>query len=250
MTTRSSRSKDGPRRVVVVTGASRGLGRAIAGHLAIPGTVLMVTARHRAGLAAAAHQFENLGAEVVPIVGDLREAPHRNRIAAAVAKWGRLDLLVNNASELGPSPLPALAQLPLPAFRDILEVNLVAPLALLQATRPWLAKARGLVVNITSDAAVSAYPGWGGYGASKAALELVSTTLAKELRAEGIAVLSVDPGDLRTKMHQAAFPGEDISDRPLPEVTVPFWAWLFSQKPVRVSGGRFRAQAEEWELVA
>ncbi|MCI4363454.1 MAG: SDR family oxidoreductase [Thermoplasmata archaeon] len=249
MKARRPAGKASAARVALVTGASRGLGRTIAAHLAVPGTELVVTARHRGELEVVAKELRKLGAEVLPLAGDLRSAAHRARLVSEIARRGRLDLLVNNASELGPSPLLRLADLPLPRLRDILEVNLLAPLGLLQAARPWLANARGLVVNISSDAALGAYPGWGGYGASKAALDLLSRTLAKELGSDGIAVVSVDPGDLRTQMHQAAFPGEDISDRPLPEVTLPFWAWLFAQEPPRISGGRFRAQSEEWELV-
>jgi NAD(P)-dependent dehydrogenase (short-subunit alcohol dehydrogenase family) len=164
-----------------------------------------------------------------------------------VAARGRLDLLVNNASALGPLPMPALSDYPLDALREVLEVNTIAPLALAQALRPWLVKAGGLIVNVTSDAAVGGYEGWGGYGASKAALELLSLTLANELRDAGVYAVVVDPGDMRTQMHQDAFPGEDISDRPLPEVTLPFWAWLLGQAPGAISGRRFQAQAERWE---
>jgi NAD(P)-dependent dehydrogenase (short-subunit alcohol dehydrogenase family) len=132
----------------------------------------------------------------------------------------------------------------------VLEANLVAPVALVGALLPLLERGRGLVVNVSSDAATGGYPGWGGYGASKAALDLASLTLAGELRPRRVGVVSVDPGDMRTRMHQAAFPGEDISDRPLPEATVPFWAWLLGQDPLAVSGGRFRAQADRWESAA
>jgi NAD(P)-dependent dehydrogenase (short-subunit alcohol dehydrogenase family) len=242
-------ARDGER-VALVTGASRGLGRTIADQLASPGMVLLLTARNGPELRVVAEELTRRGAEVHCLAGDLRDAGHLHRLGKEIDRLGRLDLLINNASELGPSPLLPLTELPLAALRDILEVNLIAPLALVQASRPWLTFAHGLIVNITSDAALGAYPGWGGYGASKAALELLSQTLAKELRAEGVSVVSVDPGDLRTRMHQAAFPLEDISDRPLPEVTIPFWAWLFAQAPPGVSGGRFRAQAEEWELAA
>jgi NAD(P)-dependent dehydrogenase (short-subunit alcohol dehydrogenase family) len=127
---------------------------------------------------------------------------------------------------------------------------LVAPLALVQVLLPYLEVARGTVVNISSDAALGGYPGWGGYGASKAGLDLLSRTLAEELKGRHVAVVSVDPGDLRTAMHQAAFPGQDISDRPLPDVTLPFWAWLLHQSPDLVTGLRFRAQADRWEARA
>jgi NAD(P)-dependent dehydrogenase (short-subunit alcohol dehydrogenase family) len=159
-------------------------------------------------------------------------------------------LLVNNASELGASPLPALTEYPLDVLRRVFEINVVAPVALVRSCLPFLKSSGGLVVNITSDAARGGYPGWGGYGSSKAALELVSKTMANELRDAGVGVVAVDPGDLRTQMHQDAFPGQDISDRPLPEVTLPFWAWLQGQDPLRVTGQRFEAQAAIWEVPA
>jgi NAD(P)-dependent dehydrogenase (short-subunit alcohol dehydrogenase family) len=127
-------------------------------------------------------------------------------------------------------------------------VNTLAPLALVREALPLLARSQGLVVNISSDAALGGYPGWGVYGASKAALDLVSKTLAAENRERGVAVVSVDPGDMRTKMHQDAYPGQDISDRPSPDVTLPFWAWLLSQPPMKVSGMRYQAQASVWEV--
>ena len=145
---------------------------------------------------------------------------------------------------------PPLARAKREDVVHVLDVNLLAPLELVQEALPLLRRSHGLVVNITSDAATGGYPGWGVYGASKAALDLVSKTLAAELKDEGVGVVSVDPGDMRTKMHQDAFPGQDISDRPLPEVTLPFWAWLLSQSPLEVSGGRYQAQAAVWEVPA
>ena len=117
-----------------------------------------------------------------------------------------------------------------------------------QLALPLLERRNGLIVNISSDAAIGGYPGWGAYGASKAALDLLSLTLANELKSRGVAVVAVDPGDMRTAMHQSAYPGEDISDRPLPSVTLPFFAWLLGQERGRVSGGRYRAQDEKWEV--
>jgi NAD(P)-dependent dehydrogenase (short-subunit alcohol dehydrogenase family) len=236
-----------PNPVAIVTGASRGLGRVLAGFLAKQGHALIVTARGEA-LRAAAEEFSAAGADVISIPGDVREDGHRRRLVAAALRSGRLDLLVNNASDLGDSPLPPLAKASPEAFRRVLEINTIAPLSLVQEALPLLIRSRGLVVNITSDAAVGGYPGWGVYGASKAALDLVSKTLAGELRESGVAVVSVDPGDMRTQMHQDAYPGQDISDRPLPDVTLPFWAWLLSQEPMRVSGMRFQAQAPVWEV--
>lgn len=236
-------------RRAVVTGASRGLGAVVAGLLGDEGYELIVTARSVAPLEAAAASLRRRGVVVTALSGDVADAAHRARVAAAVRAGGTLDLLVNNASELGPSPLPPLAAYPLAELERVWRVNTLAPLAWVQELLEPLARARGLVVNVSSDAAVGGYPGWGGYGASKAALDLVSKTLANELAPRGIAVVSVDPGDLRTAMHQAAFPGEDISDRPLPTVTVPFWEWLLHQDPAAISGGRFRAQADRWEVV-
>ena len=146
--------------------------------------------------------------------------------------------------------MPPLAETSRENLLSVLDVNVLAPLALVQEALPLLESSHGLVVNISSDAAIGGYPGWGTYGASKAALDLVSKTLAAELRDRGVAVVSVDPGDMRTAMHQAAYPGQDISDRPLPEVTLPFWAWLLSQPPMAVSGMRYQAQAPVWEVPA
>jgi len=161
---------------------------------------------------------------------------------------GGVSLLVNNASDLGETPRPELAQASLDLFRTTLETNLVAPLALIQEALPQLERTRGLIVNITSDASQAGYERWGIYGSSKAALDLVSKTLAIELKPQGISVVSVDPGDMRTQMHQEAYLNEDISDRPLPEVTLPFWAWLIGQDPKRITGMRYQAQGTLWEV--
>jgi NAD(P)-dependent dehydrogenase (short-subunit alcohol dehydrogenase family) len=236
------------RRRALVTGASRGLGAALARFLAADGWDLILTARTAGPLDEVAGAVRASGAEVTALVGDVANPAHRVEVRKAVESKVRLDLLVNNASELGPSPLPELARYPLSQLELVYRTNVVAPVALVQELLPFLERARGVVVNISSDAALAGYPGWGGYGASKAALDLVSRTLAHELRDRGVAVVAVDPGDLRTAMHQAAYPGEDISDRPLPEVTLPFWAWLLHQPPERITGARFRAQAERWEV--
>jgi NAD(P)-dependent dehydrogenase (short-subunit alcohol dehydrogenase family) len=152
-------------------------------------------------------------------------------------------VLVNNASELG--GIGPLATFDVQRFGRVFPVNTGAPIALIQLALPLLAGRHGLVVNITSDAANGAYPGWGAYGASKAALELLTRTLAAELRDQGVSAVLVDPGDMRTRMHQEAFPSEDISDRPLPEVTAPFWRWLFDQDHEELRGQRFVAQQED-----
>jgi NAD(P)-dependent dehydrogenase (short-subunit alcohol dehydrogenase family) len=238
------------RPLAVVTGASRGLGRTLAGLLAGEGYDLVLTGRDAPALTGAGDALRATGVSIQTLAGDVSDERHRRALAHGVAARGRLELLVNNASELGPSPLPSLAQVELPELRRLLEVNLIAPLALTQLLLPALVAARGRVVNISSDAAVEGYPGWGAYGTSKAGLDLLTRTWAKELKDQGVSFVSVDPGDMRTAMHQAAFPGEDISDRPPPEVTLPFWAWFLAQSNAAVSGRRFRAQAERWEVPA
>lgn len=235
-------------RVAAITGASKGLGRTLARFLAQQNYHLVLTARGRHTLQASADELAALGAQVTAIPGNVADAEHRRRLVSAARQMGELHLLVNNASTLGPTPLPPLAEFPLEAFRYLFDVNVIAPLALVQEALPLLQKSRGLVVNVSSDAAVGGYPGWGGYGASKAALDLISLTLANELADTGVGVVAVDPGDLRTDLHQAAYPGEDISDRPLPDVTLPFWGWLLGQDPLAVTGQRFQAQGERWEV--
>jgi NAD(P)-dependent dehydrogenase (short-subunit alcohol dehydrogenase family) len=219
----------------LITGASKGLGRALADALAARGWRLVVDARSSSALSAAAAGLPG----AVPIRGDVADADHRAALAAAVERIGRLDLLVNNASELGPSPLPALAGYPLDALRGVYETDVVAPLALTQLLLPMLRAAHGTLLNISSDAAVEAYPGWGGYGSAKAALDHVSAVLAVE--EPDVRVYAVDPGDMRTDMHQAAFPGEDISDRPEPATVVPALLRLLDARP---ASGRYRAA--EW----
>ena len=237
-------------RVGLITGASRGLGAELAGFLAKRGYDLVLTARGSEGLRATALPLENYGGRIVALAGDISDPEHRTRLAQAADSLGGMDLLVNNASNLGLSPLPPLAEYSLDAIERVFEVNLIAPVGLVQATLPLLRKRGGLVINISSDAAGGGYPGWGAYGASKAALDLVSLTLAGELRDDGVAVVNVDPGDMRTQMHQDAFSAEDISDRPLPEVTLPFWAWLLGQPRTLVTGRRFQAQSDRWEVAA
>ena len=244
------KSPSSPQKVALVTGASLGLGRVVAGFVAKQGYALITMARGEADLAAAAKDFAAAGVPVISLPGDVSQARDRHRLLEAAKQSGRIDLLVNNASDLGDSPLPFLEKASRESFLRVFEVNTLAPLALVCDALPLLIRSHGLVVNITSDAAVGGYPGWGVYGASKAALDLVSKTLAAELRDRGVAVVSVDPGDMRTQMHQDAYPGQDISDRPLPDVTLPFWAWLLSQPPMKVSGMRYQAQAPVWEVPA
>ncbi len=235
-------------KVALITGSSRGLGRTLADFLVVQGYSLILTARHADALDETAEALKKYGHPLVALAGDVTAAAHRRALAQTVQGLGGLDLLVNNASDLGVSPLPELARYPLESLRQLYDTNVLAPLALVQDNLEALTTRRGLVVNISSDAAVGTYPGWGGYGSSKAALDLITRTLAAELREGGVGVVAVDPGDLRTQMHQDAFPGEDISDRPLPEVTLPFWAWLLGQDPLALSGERFGAQTERWEV--
>jgi len=230
-------------RVAMVTGVSRGLGLVIAHVLAARGWRMVIGARGADALREAADALGARGAVVTAVAGDITDAAVRARLVDAARQLGGLDLLVNNASELG--PIGPLADLDVPRLGRIFPVNVGAPLALIQLALPLLERRRGLIVNISSDAATGAYEGWGAYGASKAALELLTRTLAGELRAGGVSAVIVDPGDMRTRMHQEAFPGEDISDRPLPEVTIPFWNWLLDQDPEDVRGERFAAQHKD-----
>jgi NAD(P)-dependent dehydrogenase (short-subunit alcohol dehydrogenase family) len=232
-------------RTALITGGSRGLGRTVAGFLAAQGYGLVITARGEADLETAARELRRHGGKVIALAGDIADPEHRSRLGRAARELGRLDLLFNNASILGATPLPPLAEYPSAVLEELFRVNVAAPLALVGEVLPLLEASGGLVVNLSSDAARGGYPGWGGYGLTKAALDLASLTLGNELG--GVGVVAVDPGDLRTRMHQEAFPGEDISDRPLPEVTLPFWAWLFNQPRAAVSGRRFRAQEDRWE---
>ena len=198
-------------RTAIVTGASRGLGLALARALAERGWRLVIDARGAAALEAAR---EELAAVALP--GDVADEAHRRDLVAAAGE--RIDLVVNNASVLGPSPLPPVADLEPAALEEILRANLIGPLGLIRLALPHMRQG-GCIVNVTSDAAVEPYEGWGGYGASKAALEQLTKILAAER--PDLRVYSVDPGDMRTRMHQDAFPGEDISDRPPPEESVP-----------------------------
>mgnify|MGYP001488374733 FL=1 len=231
----------------IITGASRGLGEVLARFLAGQGYDLVLTARHAEPLEAVARSLNTYGVTVKTVIGDVADAAHRQAVIDAAG--ANLAVLINNASDLGVSPLPALADYPLDALERVFKINVIAPLALTQLALPALKANGGIVVNLSSDAAKGGYEGWGGYGMTKAALDLASLTMANELRGENVSVVSVDPGDMRTVMHQDAFPGEDISDRPLPNVTVPFWAWLFGQNRMAVSGGRYAAQADRWEAV-
>jgi NAD(P)-dependent dehydrogenase (short-subunit alcohol dehydrogenase family) len=218
--------------VALVTGASRGLGLALARALAERGWSLVIDAREHTALAAAREELAEL-TDVVAFPGDVVDEGHRRELVAALG--GRLDLLVNNASVLGPSPQPSLGDYPLDELARVYEVNVVAPLALIQLALPLLSPG-GRIVNITSDAAVEAYGGWGGYGSAKAALEQLTAVLAEEHPELGI--YAVDPGDMNTQLQQEAFPGEDVSDRAPPEDSVPGVLALIEG---RLPSGRYRA---------
>lgn len=218
-------------RVALVTGGSAGLGRALVRALAADGWDVLTDGR-------SAEKFKEaeLPEGVTVVVGDLTDAEHRDRLAAEVETRGRLDLLVHNASTLGPLPMRPLAEVDVPDLAHVWRTNVGGPLVLTSTMLPWLRAAHGVVLSISSDAAVNHYEGWGLYGASKAGLDHVTLTYAAET---GLTAYAVDPGDMRTAMHQDAFPGEDISDRPLPESVVPRLLALLAARP---ESGRYRAE--------
>lgn len=217
--------------VALITGGSAGLGRALAHALAVEGWRVVVDGRDAERLAASVDH-----PNIVAVAGDVTNEWHRGALAAAVEREGRLDLLVHNASTLGPTPLPPLGATTTDDLHQVWRTNVGAPLALTADLLPLLVAARGTLVSISSDAGVEHYEGWGLYGATKAALDHLTLTFGAESPA--IAAYAVDPGDMRTQMHQDAFPGEDISDRPLPETVVPHLLALLETRP---PSGRYRA---------
>ena len=225
--------------VALITGASRGFGRALALDLASSGWSLVVDGRDGAAVDVLALDLGDASFRALP--GDVTDPRHREALIQAAEAFGALDLLVNNASTLGPSPLPTLERVPLGEARRVFEVNVVAPLGLIQGALALLRHSGGVIVSVTSDASVEAYGGWGVYGSSKAALDQVHRVLALEVPELPIYVF--DPGDMRTAMHQAAFPGEDISDRPLPETVVQALRRLIDS---RSPSGRYTAS--QWAL--
>ena len=218
-------------RVALVTGGSAGLGLALIKALAVDGWQVITDGR-------SAEKFKEaeLPEGVTAIVGDLTDADHREQLRAAVDRGGRLDLLVHNASTLGPLPMKQLAEVDIADLTQVWRTNIGGPLVLTSTLLPWLREADGVLLSISSDAAVNHYETWGLYGASKAALDHVTLTYAAET---GLTAYAVDPGDMRTAMHQDAFPGEDISDRPLPETVVPHLLALLEMRP---ESGRYRAE--------
>jgi NAD(P)-dependent dehydrogenase (short-subunit alcohol dehydrogenase family) len=227
--------------VALITGGSLGLGRALATALARRDWSVVVDGRRADLLDELVRELapvsRGVGAAITAVPGDVSDPAHRAALRAAVLQHGRLDLLVNNASSLGPTPLPPLRDYPLDRLAALHEVDVLAPLALIQLHHSLLVASSGTIVNISSDAAVEAYEGWGGYGSAKAALDQVSAVLAVEEPV--LNVYAFDPGDMRTEMHQQAFPGEDISDRPAPESVVPALLNLLDARP---ASGRYRAR--------
>ncbi len=228
-------------RVALITGASRGLGREIARLFAQHGMSLIVTAR---GAEALQDTADELGAltEVLALPGDVADRAHAERLVRfGLERFGRIDVLINNASAIGPSPMPTLETYPLDALAEVFRVNTLAPLHLIQLVLPGMReRGEGLIVNVTSDAAVQPYPTWGDYGASKAALEHLSRVLAAELEGSGVRVYVVDPGDMNTQMHREAEPGVDLSYLPGPEVSAP--AFLHLVEAEATPFGRLEAQ--------
>lgn len=224
-------------KTAVITGASRGFGLELSRMLAGLGWNLVIDARGAADLKIAAESLRTSGpGEVIALTGDVTDQQHVAGLVEAAEGFGGYRLLVNNASSLGPSPLPPLASYPVDELRAVFEVNVLGPLRLVQ--RSLVAFEDGAtIVNVSSDAAVEHYEGWGGYGASKAALEQLSGVLAVE--SPDIRVYWIDPGDMNTAMHQAAFPGEDISDRPQPAERVPGLLRLIDERP---ASGRYRLE--------
>lgn len=217
-------------RVALITGASQGLGLEIARRYAPLGMRLILTARGRAALEQAAGELSRI-TDVLSLAGDVADAAHVERLVeAGLERFGHIDVLVNNASELGPSPMPELEQLNTDTFERILQVNVVGPLRLIQLVLPGMRqRGDGLIVNVTSDAGVEAYPTWGGYGTSKAALEHLSRVLAAELDGSGVRVLVVDPGDMDTAMHRLAEPGLDLAHLPTPDRVAPAFVQLLAK---------------------
>jgi short-subunit dehydrogenase len=230
--------------VALITGASRGLGREVARLLARQQTSLILTARGADALQAITDELRAL-TEVVAVPGDVADPEHVERLVRlGLDRFGHIDVLINNASTIGPSPMPSLDAYPLDALAEVFRVNTIAPLHLIQRVLPSMqSRGAGVIVNVTSDAAIQAYPTWGGYGASKAALEHLSRVLAAELEGSGIRVYTVDPGDMNTQMHQEAEPGENLSHLPGPEVSAPAIVRLVTH--ATATFGRFEAQVPE-----
>ena len=235
------RSLDG--KVALITGASRGLGRAVALAFAREGAALALCARGQEALARVADEIAASGGEVLAIPADMRSERDMDRLVGlALERFQRVDILINNASELGPTPLPYLADYPPAAFDDVLQVNVVAPFRLTQAViGGMLLRGRGVIINVTSDAAITGYPGWGAYAVSKAALEGLTRTWAAELAETGVRIYAVDPGDMDTDMHRAAVPDADPSELAQPDNVARAFVRLATSAEPASAGRRLEA---------
>ncbi|HEU5199643.1 MAG TPA: SDR family oxidoreductase [Ktedonobacterales bacterium] len=229
--------------VVLITGSSKGLGRALAHAYADAGARVVINARGVDALESTKRELETKGALVLAVVADATQPGEIARLAqAAQERFGRIDVLVNNAGILGPSPRPNMSDFASADLAEIFRANLIGPVQVTQAVLPlMLAQGSGVIINVTSDAGQTGFPGWGGYGAAKAALELITESWAAELEGTGVRVNAVNPGDLQTEMHQLAFPGEDISDRLDPFTVTDIFVWLASDAAKDITGQRFDA---------
>ncbi|HEX6778308.1 MAG TPA: SDR family oxidoreductase [Ktedonobacterales bacterium] len=231
--------------VVLITGSSKGMGRALAHAYADAGASVVINARGADALESTKRELEAKGAQVLSMVADATQPGEITRLVqAALARFGRIDVLINNAGILGPSPRPNMADFASADLAEIFRANVIGPVQATQAVLPHLlAQGSGLIINVTSDAGQTGFPGWGGYGAAKAALELITESWAAELEGTGVRVNAVNPGDLQTEMHQLAFPGEDISDRLDPFTVTDIFVWLASDAAKDITGQRFDAPA-------
>jgi NAD(P)-dependent dehydrogenase (short-subunit alcohol dehydrogenase family) len=229
--------------VVLITGSSKGLGRALAHAYADAGARVVINARVEAALEETRKELEAKGAQVLAVAADATRPTDIERLVKqAIDRFGRIDILINSAGILGPSPRPNLADFVASDLAELFRANTIGPILMTQAVLPhMLHQKSGLIINVTSDAGQTGYPGWGGYGATKAALELVTESWAAELEGTGVRVNAVNPGDLKTEMHQLAFPGEDISDRLDPFTVTDVFVWLATEAATNVSGQRYDA---------
>jgi NAD(P)-dependent dehydrogenase (short-subunit alcohol dehydrogenase family) len=233
-------------KVTLITGASRGLGRALALRYAREGARLVLCARDREALERVSAEVQELGARVLGVPADVSQKRDVERlVSTALLECDYLEILVNNASILGPSPMPFLIDYPTDAFEEVLRVNVLGPFMITKTVLPsMIARGQGSIINVTSEAGATGYPGWGAYGISKAALELLSQTWAAELEKTGVRVNTVDPGDMDTQMHALAYPDADPSQFVKPEQITEIFVYLASDESRHVTGQRF--QAQEW----
>lgn len=233
-------------KVCLVTGASRGLGRALALEFARQGASLVINSRNSSGtdLASVESELKSLGAETLSVTADVSDRADVERLAGqALGRFRRVDVLVNNASSLGPTPMPYLLDYPLEAFNAVLQTNLAGPFQLTRSLAgQMLARRSGSIINISSDAGVTGYASWGAYGVSKAALDHLTRTWAAELAGTGVRINSVDPGDMDTAMKRASEPVGDTSGWAEPAAVTPVFVYLASDESADVNGERFQAQ--------